>query len=58
MAAVHTITPDAVRSTRNIIGEAVSARHENSPAFPSPSDFASEEDFCEAFLQAIGLGEV
>jgi hypothetical protein len=45
--------PNAVQHTRNLVGEAVSQRTESAPAFPRPEDFATEDEYCEAFLDAL-----
>lgn len=49
----YTFDPHAVKQTRTLVGEAVSARNESSPAFPRAEDFKSEEEFCEALLDSI-----
>lgn len=48
-----TLHPNAVRNVRSILGQAVQGRTANAPALPSPADFSSEEEFCEALLDSI-----
>lgn len=45
--------PQAIQQTRSLVGEAVSARHAASPAFPRVEDFATEDEFCEALLNTL-----
>jgi hypothetical protein len=53
MAHATTLNPNAVRNSRAIVGQAVKSRTPDSPKLPNAADFSSEEEYCEALLNAI-----
>lgn len=55
MSHAATISPEAVKSTRATVGEAVQTRSRNTERtpLPNPSQFASEDEFCEALLDSL-----